>query len=184
VFSLIDPALKQLTHAGLSAMLKSEFGENTEDVLREYQALRGAGRHPAALLSDVLTDTRFVSPTLKLAELQRKAGQPIHLYQFQWQSPKTEFGSNHCLELPFLFGDPSAWKDAPMFQGTDPGDYDHIGATMRGYWGAFARSGRPATPALLDWPVYDESRVAMCFDRYVAPAVDPAGARWRRALNS
>ena len=184
VFSTIDPALKQLTLADLSAMLSARFGKNADSMLREYMALRGTGRHPAALLSDVLTDSHFVAPTLKLADLQRKAGRPIHVFQFQWQSPKTEFGSNHCLELPFLFGDLEAWKNAPMFQGADPEDYRHIGETMRGYWGAFARSGSPAKPELLNWQAYDDERAVMCFDRYTAPAVDPAGVRWRRAFNS
>ncbi len=184
VFSTIDPALKQLTLAGLSARLSERLGKNADGVLREYMALRGSGRHPAALLSDVLTDSHFVGPTLRLADLQRKAGRPIHVYQFQWQSPKVEFGSNHCLELPFLFGDPEAWKDAPMFQGADPDDYRHIGETMRGYWGAFARSGSPDKPNLLNWQVYDDARAVMCFDRYTTPVADPAGVRWRRAFNS
>lgn len=184
VFSAIDPALKQLTQADLSAMLSSNLGAGTEAVLREYKALRGGHRHPALLLSDVATDTRFVAPTLKLADLQCRSGQPVYLYQFQWQSPKAEFGSNHCLELPFLFGDLDAWKNAPMFQGADPEDYRHIGETMRGYWGAFARSGRPTGPDLLTWQAYDDEHVVMCFDRYIAPAVDPAGVRWRRVFKS
>ena len=180
VFSAIDPALKQLTHAGLSAMLDARFGQNAEGMLREYMALRGRGRHPAVLLSDIQTDSGFVAPTLRLADLQRKAGQPIHVYQFAWQSPKAEFGANHCLELPFLLGEPGAWDNAPMFQGADPEDDRHIGETMRGYWGAFVRTGHPEKPDLLAWRAYDDARIVMCFDRYVAPAVDPAGSRWRR----
>jgi para-nitrobenzyl esterase len=182
VFSLIDPALERLTHADLRAMLRSSFGESSDEVLGEYQALRGSGRHPRALWSDIMTDSRFIAPTLKLADLQRKAGQPIYLYQFQWQSPQERFGANHCIELPFLLGEPKAWKKAPMFQGANASDYDHIGGTMRRFWGAFARSGSPSKRELLDWPVYDENRVVMCFDRYIGPAVDPIGARWRRAF--
>ncbi len=184
VFSLIDPALKQLTLEDLRAIVRPDFGASADDVLREYQALRGSGRHPGLLLSDIRTDSQFIGPTLKLADLQRKAGQQVHLYQFQWQSPKAEFGSNHCLELPFLFGEHDAWRNAPMFQGVESAATDHIGKTMRGYWGAFVRTGRPAGPGLLDWPIYDENRVVMCFDRYIAPVVDPVGARWRRAFNA
>jgi para-nitrobenzyl esterase len=182
VFSLIDPALSELSHAGLREMLKSDFGGDVDEVIGEYRALRGNRRYPRALLSDAMTEVRFVIPTLKLAELQRKAGQPIYLYQFDWQSPKEEFGANHCIELPFLFGEFDAWENAPMFRGANQSDYDHIGDTLRGYWGAFARSGSVAKEELLKWPVYDETRVVMRFDRYITPAVDPSGTRWRRAL--
>ncbi|MEW6640217.1 MAG: carboxylesterase family protein [Pseudomonadota bacterium] len=186
VFAAIDPALAALDEAGLLAILGKRFGADAPALLAEYQALRGRGRHPAALLSDMQTDAHFVGPTHELAALQRRAGQPIHLFSFDWQSPRPDFGANHCLELPFLFGNRDAWAGAPMFRGTNEADYAHIGATMRGYWGAFARTGRPEAAGLLAWDAYEDARTVMSFDRCVRPLSDPAGTRWRlafRALN-
>jgi len=186
VFAAIDPALAGLGEPGLLAILTRRFGGDAAAVLGEYRALRGRGRHPASLLSDVQTDAHFVGPTHELAHLQHRAGRPIHLFAFDWQSPRAGFGANHCLELPFLFGNRDAWADAPMFRGADDDDYAHIGATMRGYWGAFARTGSVAAPGLLAWPAYDEARTVMSFDRCIRPLSDPAGTRWRlpfRALS-
>jgi para-nitrobenzyl esterase len=179
VFSAVDPALKDLTRDGLIAIFKNLFGDAAEPALREYEALRGQ-RHPAALLSDAMTDTRFIAPNLKLAALQARAGRPAYVYQFDWQSTKAELGANHCIELPFLFGEIDAWANAPMFKGANLDDYHHIGRTMRACWAAFVRSGNPNAPDLLNWPVYDDAHAVMRFDRYIAPATDPAGSTWRR----
>ena len=181
VFSAVDPGLKDMTRDALLAVLKTFFGDKAAAALDEYEALRGK-RHPATLLSDAMTDTRFVAPNLKLAAFQAEAGKPAYVYQFDWQSPKVELGANHCIELPFLFGELDAWAHAPMFKGADIDDYNHIGSTMRAYWAAFVRNGKPAGPGLLDWPAYDEARTVMSFDRYIAPAIDPAGSTWRTAF--
>ncbi|MBR1219841.1 carboxylesterase family protein [Bradyrhizobium sp. U87765 SZCCT0131] len=186
VFAAIDPALATLDEAGLLAILEKRLGDDAATLLAEYQALRGRQRHPAALLSDVQTDAHFVGPTHELAHLQRRAGRPIHLFSFDWQSPRAGFGANHCLELPFLFGNRDAWADAPMVRGADDDDYAHLGATLRGYWGAFARTGRTEVAGLPPWDAYDDARTVMSFDRCVRPLSDPAGTRWRlafRALN-
>lgn len=181
VFSAVDPALKDLSRDALLGVLKNFFGVNAAAALNEYEALRGK-RHPATLLSDAMTDTRFVAPNLKLAAVQAGVGKPAHVFQFDWQSTKPELGANHCLELPFLFGELDAWANAPMFKGVNRDDYEHIGRTMRSYWAAFVRGGNPNADGLLNWPSYDDSRTVMCFDRYIAPATDPAGSRWRQAF--
>jgi carboxylesterase type B len=71
-----------------------------------------------------------------------------------------------------------------MFKDANIDDYNHIGGTMRAYWGAFVRNGNPNTKALLHWPPYDDARNVMRFDRYIAPAVDPAGSTWRTAFQA
>jgi para-nitrobenzyl esterase len=181
VFSAVDPGLKDLSRDALLGVLKNFFGDKAEAALREYEALRGK-RHPATLLSDAMTDTRFIAPNVKLAAIQAKGGKRPYVYQFDWQSTKPELGANHCIELPFLFGELDAWANAPMFKGANLDDYNHIGGTMRAYWAAFVRNGNPNADELLKWPVYDDARNVMCFDRYIAPAADPAGCAWRTAF--
>jgi para-nitrobenzyl esterase len=47
---------------------------------------------------------------------------------------------------------------------------------MSDAWLAFARTGRPDTPSLPDWPVYDlAARRTMIFDRDVRVVADPRG---------
>jgi para-nitrobenzyl esterase len=179
VFSAIDPAFTSMTREHLRALLEQEFGAITDALMSEYEALRGY-RNAGAMHADMMTDARFIAPSLALASLQAAAGRATFVYQFNWQSPTTDFGANHCIELPFLLGDRAAWAQAPMFRGAPDSDYDHISRTMRAYWSSFVRSGSPNAESLLNWPVYDEpKRQTMILDRYVAPMSDPAGSHWR-----
>ena len=184
VFAALDPALKTLTREQLAQLLKLQFGDATDALVTEYEALRGC-RDSVALFADATTDLRFVAPALRLAQLQAKAGRSVYLYQFDWPSPHTGFGANHCIELPFLFGDREAWSRAPMFKGAADDDYEHIGRTMRGYWGTFVRAGDPNKAGMLLWPAYNEpDRMTMVFNRYLAPMSDPAGGNWRLPFQS
>ena len=128
----------------------------------------------------MLTDTQFVVPSIELALLQEKANHPAFVYQFDWQSPETDLGANHCLELPFLLGEPNAWAESPMFKGARAHDREHISNAMQSYWLAFVKSGDPCVTDLPPWPVYrDADRKTMRFDRYVGAIEDLAGSRWR-----
>ncbi len=184
VFSAIDPAFKTMTREQLRARLQSEFGDAADALTAEYEALRGY-RNAGAMHADATTDRRFIAPSLALARHQAGTGRPAFVYQFNWQSPTTDFGACHCIELPFLFGDREAWAQAPMFRGVTDADYAHIGNTMRACWTAFVRNGSPNAAGLLHWPTYEEpDRETMTFDRYIAPMSDPVGSRWRTVLKA
>lgn len=184
VFSAIDPAFKTMTRDQLRAALQAEFGAAADALMAEYEALRGY-RNAGALHADAASDRRFIAPALALARHQAAAGRAAHVYQFNWPSPATDFGANHCIELPFLFGDRDAWAQAPMFRGASDADYGHISRTMRAYWANFARTGDPNAAGLLAWPTYEEpARDTMTFDRYIAPMRDPAGSAWRTLLRA
>jgi para-nitrobenzyl esterase len=182
VFSAIDPAFKPMTRDQLRATLRAEFGVVADTLMAEYEALRGY-RNAGALHADAATDRRFIAPALALAGHQGKAGRAAFVYQFNWPSPTTDFGANHCIELPFLFGDRDAWARAPMFRGATDANVQHISRTMQAYWTTFVRTGNPNAAGLLHWPTYEEpERQTMTFDRYIAPMSDPAGKSWRTLL--
>jgi para-nitrobenzyl esterase len=179
VFAPIDPRVANLTVEQTRDVLEPLFGGKTQAAMDEYIGLRGF-RGSASLIHDVLTDTQFVVPSIELAKLQEKAGRPAFVYQFDWQSPQTDLGSNHCLELPFLLGEPAAWATSPMFVGAREHDYKHIGHAMRSYWIAFTKTGDPNSAGLPPWQAYqDAGRTTLRFDRYIAPISDLAGSRWR-----
>ena len=184
VFSAIEPTFKSMTRDQLRATLRTQFGEAADAMVAEYEALRGY-RNAGALHADAATDRRFIAPALALARHQAAAGRAAFVYQFNWQSPATDLGANHCIELPFLFGDREAWAQAPMFRGATDTDYAHISRTMRACWTNFVRAGNPSGAGLLHWPKYEEpDRSTMTFDRYIAPMSDPVGSRWRTLLRA
>jgi len=88
-----------------------------------------------------VTRSLFVEPTDMIA----RQGKPAWAYRFDWCPPGSPFGACHCIELPFVFGNPPAWKDAPMLGGAMPSALVDI---VQSAWVAFVRDGDPG------WPTY------------------------------
>src|SRR5262249_322377 len=61
-------------------------------------------------------------------------------YRFDWAAKGAPFGACHCIELPFLFGTPEDWVDAPMLGPARAIDPD-LATRMRRVWTDFARDG-------------------------------------------
>ncbi len=178
VFSKLNPRAADLSEERTREELGHVFGDHAGPAFAEYVALRG-WRNSSDLFGDVLGDLTFVEPALRLAVHQESAGRPAYVYQFDWQSPQDGLGACHCLELPFLFGNPEDWRDAPMFRGASTHDVRHVTDAMQTAWLGFVTSGSPATPAS-PWRAYSvQSRWTLRIDRYVSQAIDPAGYQWR-----
>ncbi|MFD1936601.1 hypothetical protein ACFSKW_34525 [Nonomuraea mangrovi] len=50
------------------------------------------------------------------------------------------YGACHCIELPFVFGDPAPWRQAPMLGGEMP---DALVAEVQRAWSGFVHHGDP-----------------------------------------
>ena len=63
------------------------------------------------------------------------------IYEFHWYPEgNNNLLATHCMELPFLLGNWSAWKDAPMLQGTDAQRVvETVGSAVKNLWIAFSR---------------------------------------------
>lgn len=88
-----------------------------------------------------VTRSLFVEPTEAIAQ----QGKSVWAYRFDWCPPDSPFGACHCIDLPFTFGNPLAWKDAPMLGGAMPGTLVDI---VQSAWVSFVRDGNPG------WPEY------------------------------
>jgi para-nitrobenzyl esterase len=115
----------------------------------------------------------------QVIEAERRAEQPVAsshtwVFQFDWPTPVDggRWGAHHGLDVPFSFDNAAIVPDKV---GTGA-DALELSRRMSDAWLAFARTGRPATPSLPDWPVYDlVSRRTMIFDRDVRVVSDPRG---------
>lgn len=87
-----------------------------------------------------LANSLFIDGTRQLAYTLAEAGQPVYLYSFAWQGPESLWGACHCIELPFLLGDESAWSTAPMLQGAVWTQLEKQGEALRSIWIEFARN--------------------------------------------
>jgi para-nitrobenzyl esterase len=96
--------------------------------------------HPGGDRGAELTESMFRRPAERIAE----RGNPAWAYQFDWCPPGSPFGACHCIELPFVFGNLPAWRDAPMLDGAVPNALVDIVQTA---WISFVRYGDPGWPA-------------------------------------
>lgn len=97
---------------------------------------------PLALIAQKAVQARaFDKPTDQLADLLADAGAGVYRYRVGSLHPANPFGACHCIELPLLFGDGEAWKNAPMVSPLTAGEITAIGARTREHWGQFVSTG-------------------------------------------
>lgn len=81
------------------------------------------------------------------------AGQDCWRYEFTW-GPTESFGSCHCIDLPFTFGNWDAFEGAPMLAGGDPGGMRELGGRFQDMIGRMVRHGSPGWDAASDVQVF------------------------------
>lgn len=158
LFLLLDPSLASLDEASLTKRAVDTLGERGEDAARLYAANR-----PGAPLGDALvaleSDRVFRIPAIRLAEADVRAGRPVHMYLFAWETPS--FGgalrSTHALELPFVW-DALGQSGVALLTGDGP-ERQALATRMHRHWIDFAHTGDPG------WPEYDlDARRVVVFD--------------------
>ncbi len=135
------------------------FGDDLPRLLELYP---GLDRGDARARIEFSGDHMFGGRAYWYARHHRAAGRPTWLYLFARTppSPKQTAGAFHAAELPFVHG-----SNVPILPLT--ADDKQLGATMRGYWTSFARSGDPnsTSGAAVDWPAFDaDTPIWMRFD--------------------
>lgn len=121
-------------------------------------------QHKTPTLGADLTPMREASKALaartrSFAGDVARAGRTAYVYSFDWDGPDTGLGNCHCIDLSFLFGDRSAWENAPMLAGVNWADHDRLGRAMRAQWAAFARTGNPNDAHSTKWTPVTASQV-------------------------
>ena len=170
-FFVADPAMADPNPAAVAERFGALAG--SAEAIETYRLHRPGGT-TRDLLGDLITDHRFLLPSLDLALRVTAKGGRSFVYQFDWGAPGSPWKACHCVELPFVFGTRASW-DAPMLKGLDPGEYAGLSATMMAAWCAFARSGDPSLPGLA-WPPYTiEGRQTMRYGAIVGVVGDLAG---------
>ncbi|MBO9580475.1 MAG: carboxylesterase/lipase family protein [Sphingobium sp.] len=164
------------------------------ELLRQAQAFFPAGQAAGAIaaykamfpdmangpfFARLTTDRSYFLDATLLAE--RKAAleaAPAFLYTIDWPTTVGAFSgvTPHGTELPFVFGNLSAWP----FMGAITPAAERLRAVMSGTWASFARTGVPSHPAMPQWTPYDGAqRRTMLFGTSVRLAADPYAAERR-----
>ncbi len=140
-------------------------------VLADWYADRSTGRR---LIIDLMTDSIFLIPSLRLADAQAATPAPVWVYMFTWKTPVFGgfLGATHALELPFVWGqlESTLWR---AFVGDSPPL--SLATAMQDAWIAFARTGDPNSPGAVAWPRYDTTtRPTMVLGEGIGVVKDPS----------
>jgi para-nitrobenzyl esterase len=132
---------------------------------RKDLAERGEPNEPADIQSAISTDRMFRQHSIRVAATQSAPQPATYMYLFGWKSQGYEgrLGACHGIELPFVFGT----HDAPM--GLLAGNSEEareLGLAVQDAWLSFAKTGRPTSDRLPQWPPYNtDDRSTMVLDR-------------------
>lgn len=177
-FLAFDERLWNLPPAAVVASLRERGGDRPADRLQAYIDHR-PGRPAAAALSDMVSDAFLVAPTVRLAEQRANQGRPVYLFRVSWQSDALDgrVGACHTIELPLVFANLDAWREAPML-GTSTDEAAAIAPGVQVAWTTFAATGRPQSAALGDWPPCTAGRTPiMDINRTARIVEDPSDGR-------
>ncbi|MFC4943931.1 carboxylesterase family protein [Pseudonocardia sp. GCM10023141] len=138
-----NEAMAGMTREQVLDAVRPRLGAAAEDAYARYEP-----GTPAAIAS-ALSD-EFFRDGDRLAGGLAPSGNAVYAYSFDHRPAGSPFGACHCLELPFVFGNPQSWSDAPML-GTE-GVPDGLVDAVQRPWIAFIRTGDPG------WPLYTGER--------------------------
>jgi para-nitrobenzyl esterase len=129
--------------AQLEGFLAAHF-EDPGDVL-ELLTSRLPAATPHARLVEAMSLHQFRLAATELAGHASAAGVDTTLLRFSATSRLEGAGSPHCFELPFLFGNPGGWTDAPMLAGFPDAVFAAVSDQLRSLVLGFVHDGKART---------------------------------------
>lgn len=102
----------------------------------------GPGGGKAAMVG-AITLHQFSLTALEVAVAAARAGTRVHLARLTLECGVPGAGSPHCFGLPFLFGNPDQWHDAPMLAGLDAEAVATTAREASAWLAGFAADGVP-----------------------------------------
>ncbi|MBF6452875.1 carboxylesterase family protein [Nocardia cyriacigeorgica] len=128
---------------GTTAEEMRAFYDGPHPVFSRIRSVPLAGARLVSAVQNLVGRKAFDDGTSAFADLFAAHGAEVYRYRVHTLHPDNPFGACHCLELPLLFGDDSAWHDSGMLRPLTPAEVRMLGAPTRKQWGAFVHTGDP-----------------------------------------
>ena len=122
---------------------ETAFYLKTSEALNKYF---GKGIGLKILDKTVEKSTQFIygNPARKFAENHANGGGNVYLFRIFSKLKDNHIGASHCIDLPLIFGNESAWKSSEMLRDIPWNRIHENGKKLRTLWAEFARTGKIA----------------------------------------
>lgn len=122
---------------------ETAFYLKTSEALNKYF---GKGLGLKILDKTVEKTTAFIygNPAKQFARNLAEAGGNVYLFRIHSKLKNNPIGAPHCIDLPLIFGNESAWKSSELLKDIPWSRIHENGKKMRGLWAEFARTGKIA----------------------------------------
>lgn len=170
-----DTQFAQLDFAGLKQQLLPQLGDGASLLVDAYRESR-----PNASAADIFVAIQSIAMmglgSIEIAEKKAlQGGAPVYLYNFGYKSekkiPGTDYpmGTPHAMDITFKFNNevppPTGSPDGESFFGGGRPERFVASRNFATLWTSFARTGKPSTPSLPDWPAFNtDTRATMRID--------------------
>lgn len=120
---------------------ETAFYLKTSEALNKYFG-KGFGLKIMDKTVEKTTDIIYGTPARQFAENYAKGGGNVYLFRIHSRVKGNHIGAPHCIDLPLIFGNESAWKAAEMLKDIPWQRIHENGRKLRALWAEFARTGQ------------------------------------------
>ncbi len=121
------------------------IGLNDEETSFYLKASDGLNKYlPGKIINKVIrttTEIIYGKPAAEFAENYAEAGGNVYLFRIHSRLNDNHFMGSHAIDLPFIFGNESAWKSAGILKDIPWSYIEENGKKLRKLWAEFAQSG-------------------------------------------
>jgi para-nitrobenzyl esterase len=140
-----DFAVSQASTSDVVAELSRRYGDGSE-VFSRFRSSPEVT--PGRVLGAAIGESDFASSAKQVATSRARKPRPAFVYEFGWGNGR--FGACHCVDLPFFFGNQTAWADAPMLDSVSRVEFDELSRSFRDSVGQFVHFGSPGWQPFTD----------------------------------
>lgn len=132
---------------------ETAFYLKTSEALNKYFG-KGLGLKIMDKTVEKTTDFIYGNPAEKFAKNHARGGGNVYLFRIHSKLKENHIGAPHCIDLPLIFGNESAWKSSEMLKNIPWSRIHENGRMLRALWAEFARTGnisdRSERPEILE----------------------------------
>lgn len=120
---------------------ETAFYLKTSEALNKYFG-KGFGLKIMDKTVEKTTEFIYGLPARQFAENHAKGGGNVYLFRIHSKLKENPIGAPHCIDLPLIFGNESAWKSSEMLRNIPWERIHEYGTKLRALWAEFARTGK------------------------------------------